>query len=581
MLYMTGFSSMFPFSLARASRLISATARLSITAPITVLVLLLAACGESGAPAATDSAGSSTTPADGGRPNIVVIMADDLGYADLGAYGSEIPTPNLDSLAAEGMMMTDFHASMACSPTRAMFMSGVSSHLAGLAVMGPPTREDQIDQPGYEAHLNFRVASLANLMKDAGYATYMTGKWHLGTEPATSARTRGFERSFVSLSGAAHLGGLSWNGPGQARYRDENNDIVHVDEDFYSTRFYTDRMIDYIEQDRQADRPFFAWLAYTATAPHWPLQAPPASIARFRGRYDEGWEVLYERRYRNMQRLGLIDEDVPPRGLELWQRSWDSLSEAEQRREARKMEIYAAMVSDLDTHVGRFLDYLESIGELDNTFIFFMSDNGAEGLRRDRQAPLSEWVAECCNNSYDNLGSGDSYVMYGPDWATASTVALRDHKTTAFEGGIRVPAFARYPATIEAGQRSDAFATVMDLMPTFLALAGSEHPGTNYQGRVVHGPQGRSLLPLLSGDAARVHDSDDFTGWELYGHRGIRQGPWKIVWDQREGDDARWRLFNVEEDRQERRDLGREHPDRLEHMISLWDRYAAENGVIY
>lgn len=548
-----------------------------------LFVLLAAACSEEpgsvNAPSSELSADSAVTGNEEEKaPNIVLILADDLGYADLGAFGSEIPTPNLDALAREGMIFTDFHANMTCSPTRAMLMSGTSSHLAGLAVMAPPTtREDQVGQPGYEAYLNFRVASLADLMTDADYNTYMTGKWHLGNDEETSAKARGFKRSFISLSGAAHLGGLSWNGPGLAPYRDED-ELVTVGEDFYTTRFYTTRMIEYIEQDRAEDKPFFAYLAYTA--PHWPLQAPAASIARFQGRYDEGYEVLYERRYRNMQRLGYIggDESMPE---DLWVRPWDSLSEEEKRSEARKMEIYAAMISDLDEYVGQFIDYLESIGELDNTLIIFMSDNGAEGLRRDLDAPLSDWVEECCDNSYDNLGTGTSYVMYGPDWATASTVALRNHKTTGYEGGIRVPAFAWYPEMIEGGQRNDGFATVMDLLPTFLDLAGSEHPGTMYRGQQVLPVTGRSLLAVLQGETDNVHDEDEFTGWELYGHRGVRQGDWKIVWDTTEGEAARWRLFNLAEDRAEQNDLAASNPDRLEQMVALWDRYAEENGVIY
>ena len=202
------------------------------------------------------------------RPNIVYILADDLGYADLGTFGSEIPTPNLDMLASQGMLLTDFHTSLTCSPTRSMLMSGADNHVAGLGVMGRSNREDQRDAPGYEAYLNFRVASLADLMTDAGYNTYMTGKWHLGNDVETGPRARGFKKSFVSLSGAAHLGGLSWNGPGLAPYRD-GEEIVNIeDDDFYTTEFYTQRMIEYIEEDREDGKPFFAWLAYTA--PHWP-----------------------------------------------------------------------------------------------------------------------------------------------------------------------------------------------------------------------------------------------------------------------------------------------------------------------
>lgn len=554
-----------------------------------LLVWLLAACtGDPAAPSGSDSvepavaaSGNTASEVDSGsadaRPNIVLIVADDLGYSDLGAFGSEIPTPNLDALASAGMMLTQFYANMTCSPTRAMLFSGTDSHVAGLGVMGAPRNPAQRGQPGYEGYLNFRVASLADLLRDAGYRTYMTGKWHLGTEVETGPAARGFDRSFVSLDGAAHLGGLSWNGPGLAPYRD-GEELVTVGNDFYTTRFYTERMIEYIDSDRGEDAPFFAYLAYTA--PHWPLQAPPESVAKFAGWYDDGYEALYRKRLERARELGLVPDDfagIPPVD---GQPRWEELSAEERRIEARKMEIYAAMVSDLDEYIGRFIAYLESIGELDDTFIFFMSDNGPEGLRRDLDAPLSEWVATCCDNSYENLGAGDSYVMYGPNWARAGSVPFRDAKASAFEGGIRVPAFATWSGVIPAGARSDAFGTVMDVMPTLLELAGTSHPGEAYRGEPVARPRGASMLPLLRGDADAIHDPDYWVGWELYGHRGIRQGDWKIVWDPRDGDNARWRLFDLASDPGEQRDLATAEPERLREMQDLWDRYVQENGVI-
>ena len=548
-----------------------------------VALLLIAGCtgGEPGAPLppagedARDDAASA--PQRDERPNIVLIVADDLGYSDLGIFGSEIPTPNLDALASAGMVLTQFYANMTCSPTRAMLFSGTDSHVAGLGVMGRPRNPVQQDQPGYEGYLNFRVASLAELLRDAGYRTYMTGKWHLGMDVETSPAARGFDRSFVSLDGAAHLGGLSWNGPGLAPYRD-GEELVTVGEEFYTTRFYTERMIEYIESDRADDAPFFAYLAYTA--PHWPLQAPPESVAKFAGWYDAGYEALYRERLERARTLGLVPADftgIPPVA---GQPRWEELSDEERRIEARKMEIYAAMVSDLDEYIGRFIAYLESIGELDDTFIFFMSDNGPEGLRRDLAAPLSDWVAECCDNSYENLGAGDSYVMYGPNWARAGTVPFRDTKASAFEGGIRVPAFAAWPGVVPAGTRSGAFGTVMDLLPTFLELAGTSHPGEAYRERPVAPPRGASLLPLLRGDADAVHSADYWVGWELYGHRAIRRGDWKIVWDPREGDDAAWKLFNLAEDPGEQQDLAAAAPERLLELQDLWERYVQESGVI-
>jgi len=521
---------------------------------------------------------NSAAANDSDKPNILFILADDLGYSDIGVFGSEIPTPNIDALAGNGMLLTNFYSSLACSPTRSMLMSGTDNHLAGLGVMGPPARADQKGKDGYVAYLNYRVASLANLMSDAGYNTYMTGKWHLGATVDTGPRVRGFKKSFISIDGAAHLGGLSWNGPGLAPYRD-GDELVHVGDDFYSTRFYTERMIQYIEEDRGEGKPFFAYLAYTA--PHWPLQAPAESIARFRGKYDQGYQVLYKQRLQRMKRLGLVPEDAEPVDDASWQTAWNDLTDEQKKIEARKMEIYAAMISDLDSYIGKMIGYLKSIGEFDNTFIMFMADNGAEASRREIVAPLSDWVAKCCDNSYANMGKGNSYLMYGPNWARASATPFRGSKATAFEGGIHVPAFVQFPKLVKPGTRNDGFGTVMDLLPTFLALAGTEHPGTYYRGRKILPVRGKSLLPMLTGEVRQIHPASDYTGWELYGHRSVRQGDWKIVWDPREKEAARWYLFNLADDIEERNDLSDQNPDKRIQMIKLWDRYAEENGVIY
>ena len=509
------------------------------------------------------------------RPNIVLIVADDLGWSDLGAFGGEIPTPNLDALAAGGMMLTQFYANQSCSPTRAMLMSGTDAHTAGLGVMGAPRVGPQAGAPGYEGILNSRVASTPDLMKDAGYHTYMTGKWHLGSTVETGPHARGFERSFISLTGAAHLGSLSWGGPGAAPYREGGGDIINVTDDFYSTRVYTEKMIEYIETDRGDGKPFFAWLAYTA--PHWPLQAPADSIAKFEGWYDDGYEALHARRLERAKELGLIPEDFVAEGPVEGEPRWDELSEEEQRTRARYMEIYAAMVSDLDSYVGEFVDYLDSIGELDNTIILFMSDNGAEGWEISR---FQNWADRCCDNSFDNLGAGDSYVLYGRNWAWAGAAPFRRQKFSSFEGGVRVPAFVNFPGRIQAGTRNDIVGSAMDVLPTFLDLAGAEHPGTSYRGQPVAPLKGRSLLPEFTG-TGEVDDQDYVIGWELYGNRAIRQGDWKITWDATAPDGERgWAMFNLADDPAEQFDLKSEEPEKFAEMLAHWDQYEIDNGVI-
>jgi len=553
-------------------------ARVGHLALIAGLAACLAACSGGEVPAESDAGNAPAASAQAEperRPNLVLIVADDLGWSDIGAFGGEIPTPNLDALVAGGMMLTQFYANMSCSPTRAMLMSGTDAHVAGLGVMGAPQQGPQAGAPGYEGHLNFRVASTADLLRDAGYHTYMAGKWHLGGTVETGPHARGFERSFISLDGAAHLGGLSWGGPGQAPYREGGGDIINVSDDFYSTRVYTEKMIEYIETDRGDDKPFFGWLAYTA--PHWPLQAPPESIARFEGMYDEGYDVLHARRLERAKQLGLIPEDYLAEGPPDGEPRWDELTDEERRVRARYMEIYAAMVSDLDRYIGEFVGYLDSIGELDNTLILFMSDNGAEGWEISR---FQNWADRCCDNSFDNLGSGDSYVLYGRNWAWAGAAPFRRQKFTAFEGGIRVPAFVNFPGRVPAGTRNDIIGSAMDVLPTFLDLAGTEHPGTTYRGEPVAPIHGRSLLPEFTG-TGEVDDEDYVIGWELYGQRAIRQGDWKIVWDASAPDgERRWEMFNLADDPAEQVDLAREEPARLAAMQALWDQYERENGVI-
>ena len=539
-----------------------------------VLCLVLAACSGEPSPTAPSAADSAAPASSERRPNLLLIVADDLGWSDLGVTGSEIPTPNLDALASAGMLLTNFYANMSCSPTRAMLMSGTDAHVAGLGVMGAVREGPQAGARGYEGILNNDVVSLPQLLKDAGYHTYMAGKWHLGNDRVeTSPYGRGFERVFASLNGAAHLGALGWNGP-DAEYWD-NDRIVNVGEDFYSTRVYTERIIEYIDSNRGDGQPFFAW--YTPTAPHWPLQAPPESIAKFEGRYDEGYDVLHARRLEQAKSLGLIPDGFVAEGTVEGEPRWAELDDEERRHRARYMEIYAAMVSDLDHYIGELVAYLESIGELDNTMIVFMADNGAEGWEASR---FQNWVDECCDNSFENLGAGDSYVMYGRNWAWAGAPAFRRQKFTAFEGGIRVPAFAHFPGRIAAGTRNDVIGTAMDIMPTFLELAGVRHPAPSYRGRTVEPMLGRSLLPELEGTGELEHDTHWF-GVELYGHRAIRQGDWKIVWDAEAPDGERgWALYNLAQDPAEQFDRAADEPERFAAMQQLWHQYERNNGVV-
>jgi arylsulfatase len=521
------------------------------------------------------------------RPNILLIVADDLGYTDIGAFGSEIETPNLDALAEAGVRLTQFYVAPTCSPTRSMLMSGTDNHLAGLGNMFEELRANQKGHPGYEGHLSFQVAALPELLRDAGYRTYMAGKWHLGLTEDTSPTARGFERSFALVQGGAgHFSDMAIVGPDPAIFR-EDGKLVQLPNNFYSSRYYSERLIEYLENRPDDGQPFFAYLAFTA--PHWPLQAPAESIAKYSGRYDAGYDALQAARFGQMRKLGLLTPGMKATPRVPGEPAWDALSAEEKQIAARKMEIYAAMVDDLDHHLGRVLETLKRRGEFDNTFIFFLSDNGPEGAHLEiGWDALREWVAQCCNNSIENMGKADSYLWYGPNWARAGAAPFRMFKAFTTEGGIRVPAIVHYPKTVPGGGIQSAMATVMDVVPTILELADIEHPRT-YQGREVLPLRGASMLPALTGESSYVHAEDYVMGWELFGRRAIRQGDWKIVWDpaaiQWEPRDPQinydsWRLYNLAEDPSEQIDLAQKQPDRLQALLEHWESYARETGVV-
>jgi len=495
------------------------------------------------------------------RPNFLVIVADDLGFSDIGAFGSEINTPNLDRLAYAGIRFTDFHSAPACSPTRAMLLTGTDHHIAGIGTMLEVAIPGFAGAPGYEGYLNDRVVALPELLRDAGYLTLMSGKWHLGHTIETSPWARGFERSFALLpAGASHYGGARAAGfsPVPTLYTEDDR-FVTVGDDFYSSDFYADTLLRYFRERRpDDDRPFFAYLPFQA--PHWPLQAPAESIAGYRGRYDGGPDALRGARLAALKRLD------------------------ERAILARSMEVYAAMVDRMDWNIGRVVDYLAETGELDDTVVIFLSDNGAEGAIVEamplRGAQIAAQIEKHCDNSLDNLGGPTSFIWYGPRWAQAATAPSRLHKAFTTEGGIRVVGFITWPGFARQDQIGTAFATVMDIVPTVLELAGTEHPGIQYRGREVAPVRGRSLVAYLSGAADAVHDADTGTGWELFGRRAIRQGDWKALYLPAPYGPGAWQLYDLSVDPGEIDDLAATYPEKLAELLDLWDRYVEDSGVI-
>lgn len=517
------------------------------------------------------------------RPDVLLIVADDLAYTDLGVYGGEIGTPHLDVLARNGVLFENFYTASTCSPARSMLLTGVDNHLVGFGTMTGDHVGDQLGAPGYETYLNFRAATMPELFQEAGYGTYMAGKWHLGGTDDAVPSARGFDRSFVLIEGGGGhfdtMGMFSAKSP--ATYKEDGRS-VELPEQFYSTSFYAKKMVEYIDEAVAQDQSFFGYLAFSA--PHWPLQAPDSSIARFKGRYDNGYEALYESRLASMKAQGLFPGNAKPHPGRPDVPAWDELSARQQRIEAKKMEIYAAMVSDLDTYVGVVVNHLKAVGRFDNTMIVFMSDNGAEGHDLVETWPfLEDWIAECCDNSYENMGRPDSYIDYGPAWARAGIGPYRMYKGFSNEGGLRAPAFIHFGDELDLNGWSRDFVTVKDIMPTLLDVAHIAHPtesGGTYKGREVLPMQGRSMWPYLTGQTDSVHGKEPVMGWELFGRRAIRKGDWKLVWTTAPFGPSSWELFDLSLDPGELNDISDQYPEITSELIALWDAYVEKNGVV-
>lgn len=546
------------------------------------LPLLLATLWAPALALAAPAAKPASAPAK--RPNILLIVADDLGYTDIGSFGAEISTPNLDALARTGVRMTSFYAAPFCSPTRAMLMSGSDNHLVGFGDMAELITAEQKGKPGYEGYLNDRVVPMAQVLKDGGYRTLMAGKWHLGVPEQFSPATRGFEQSYAMvMGGASHWGdqsgivALDPDKPPKAVYR-ENGKAIDIPRDgFYSSVAFTDKLLQYMKNGEDSGKPFFAYLAFTA--PHWPLHAPDEDIAKYEGRYKEGYDRLRKERLERMKKLGLIPADTPVyEGHPYWPR-WDSLTPEQQASEARRMTVYAAMIDNMDRQIGRVLDYLKQKGELDNTFVFFMSDNGADGNSVYDVGRTREWIHKDMDNSTANIGKPGSFIEYGPGWAQVGSTPFKLYKSFMYEGGISVPAIAWGPG-IGGGTIKREFAHVMDVAPTIYQIAGVSHPGTEYQGREVLPLRGKSMLPYLQGKAPGVRGKNDVVGWELGGRKALRKGDWKIVYANTPWGEGTWELYNVAKDRTESRNLATTQPAKLKELLADWKQYVAETGTL-
>lgn len=518
------------------------------------------------------------------RPNFLVIVADDLGYSDLEPFGGEISTPVLQGLADRGARFRAFHTSSLCAPTRSMLLSGCDNHTAGLGVMQPMHAMNQYLQPGYEGYLNHRVWTMAELLRDAGYHTYMAGKWHVGITDSTRPAARGFERSYAFLGGgASHFHDarpLSATESVQTLYAEDDRDITgELPEDFYSSTVFVDKLIEYTT-GQQDDRPFLAYLAFTA--PHDPLQVPPGWLERYRGRYDQGYDAVRGPRLERMKEQGLIGSDLeanPGSGLFP---TWGELSPEERRRESRKMEIYAAMIELMDTEIGRLLDSLEAQGVLDDTVVIFLSDNGANPKQPEFYTPNTpEQIERDFDNTLDNMGRINSFVSIGGAWAEVASTPLSYFKTTTYEGGIQTPLIVAGGPVTRSGVVTDELLHVADILPTLLDLAGADRPAEK-DGQEVPPLYGRSWAPMLTGATRQpVRSPLDALCFEMVESRSVLCGDWKLLlMAPPYGEGDRWQLFNLAEDPRELRDLAQERPDKVAELRGHWDTYAAYVGYI-
>ena len=508
------------------------------------------------------------------RPNVLFIIADDLGFADLGAYGAEVETPVLDALAAEGVQFTNFHTAASCSPSRAMLLTGVDNHRNGLGSMGEFLTPEQRGAPGYEGHLNHRVRTLGEHLGAAGYFTVFSGKWHLGMRPEHWPAARGFRRSFALLDGS----GDNWSDMGPAPIVPRttftrNGERVERPPGF-SSALFADELLAALE-DKGADEPFFAVLSFQAV--HWPHHAPQDVLEKYAGRYDVGWDVIRQARFARMKERGLIGPEVAPRPRDPRVPAWESLTESERRRESARMAAYAAMTDDMDREIGRVLEALGAAGDLEDTVVVFVSDNGPDQSEPEQAPRARAWYDERYpKHSLDELGGPGSFPSYGPQWAQLGSVYLRDYKGSSAEGGLRVPFIIRAPGRFAGGRVTPAFAFATDVVPTLLELTGVPA----LEGEDLEPFDGTSMAPLLRGQQERVHAPDAVIGYELMIGKALFRGDRKLIQVGPPSGDGQWMLFDLARDPGEQVDLREQDPEDFARMRALFDLYVAEYGVI-
>jgi len=536
-------------------------------------------------PLGCGSAGRQET-ASTSKPNIVVIMADDMGFSDIGCYGGEIETPHIDALAENGLRFRQFYNTARCCPTRAALLTGLYQHQAGVGHMvGNIYLKDGKPLPAYSAQLNRQCVTFGEALGPAGYTTLMSGKWHVSpavdrtvTTPVDKSnwpRQRGFEHFWGTIHGAG-----SYYDP--ATLTNENEPIAPDSDDFYYTTAIAENAKRFLD-GAPRDKPFFLYLAFTS--PHWPLHAPEEDVAKYKGKYDIGWDELRRRRQQRMIEMGVVkkewgitarDEQVP---------SWEEAKNKEW--EARRMEVYAAQITIMDRAIGEVVGKLKERGAFDNTLIFFLADNGGCAETLNNPNPAAIHVPKTTrdgrpvrhgNNPDDMPGQDDDYQSYGPPWANASNTPFRLYKHWVHEGGISSPLVVHWPNGVTVpGSWTDQPGHLIDIMATCLDVAGAAYP-KDYAGHAITPLEGESLRPIFSGKDRNGHPGGIY--WEHEGNRAIRLGKWKLVSKWSPPEKNRWELYDIDADRTERKDLSGEMPEKVEEMSAMWQAWADKVGVV-
>ena len=541
----------------------------------------------------SSSATSTETEAEEKRPNILVVVLDDTGFADYAFTGSEIPTPNLDSLRNEGKLFTNYHVLPTCSPTRSVLMTGVDNHLIGFGTMAEFLADNQKGKLGYEGYLNDNVVTIPQLLQDNGYHTYMTGKWHLAygiSDPTQDwekwtrydPHAKGYEETFTVEIPGSHFTNLGED-PSHVPIATRNGEKVEYPQEYIDDVF-TDYMIEFMDKNHGDGNPMFMYLSFWNN--HWPLQAPQEYIKKYDGVYDIGWDKIREQRFEKQKELGLIPQDMELPSRNSLVPAWDSLNSTQQKQEAKKMAIFAAMLDSLDNNLGRVISHLKEIGEYDNTMIIVFADNGAEStdptkkvLHSSGGMDFETWLETTYDNSFENWGNGNSMIGIGLGWAQVGNTPLYREKGYETEGGTRVPMVIKMPDKNEESS-TNAFSRVMDVSSTILDYAQVIHPGTTYNGKQIHPIEGKSLRPILEDNVQRIYGEDEPVGAELFGNSALYKGDWKALKLVPPFGDGKWKLYNLAEDVRELNDLSEENPDLLESMIKDYDNYAKRVGVV-